>query len=571
MSRLDYVLRTGLAANAARLSRNALDTDVVLTSPLPKSCPVCLEDFYVIRKDVNDEESEILHPDDWTLALDKNGNEKRIAILPCSHAVCLPCARTMAARGDEQRKCPICRVPFSEADLRHVLDRQDDDDDDAPQNAPAAPVDPMDLIDAAQEGDAARVTEMLHAGFDVDTRSMFRAWTALMHASSNGRTDVVRLLLERGADVNLTSNIESTALIIASHQGYIYIVRALLAVQGINIQRADVNGNTALMMASENGYEEIVRALLDAGAAVNRTNNYGQTALTLARLEGHDDIVTMLEAAQHALADPTAYREWVDAAREGNLARVQEMLAAGTDVDDADPSGWTALMWASYGDHAAVVRALLAAEPSANVNAMSNHGWTALMIASQNGYADVVRALLAAGADVGATRDNETALDMARYHGETEVVALLEAAQDAQNPPPAPEAPPVQVSYFEFRQAARDGNLARVRELLAAGADVDAPDHNGVTALMKASLNGLGAVVDVLLAAGADVNQADNNNGDTALMWASDLGHADVVRALIRAGADIHKANRRGVTALMWARRNGHPEVVAMLEAAQNA
>ena len=83
--------------------------------------------------------------------------------------------------------------------------------------------------------------------------------------------------------------------------------------------------------------------------------------------------------------------------------------------------------------------------------------------------------------------------------------------------------------------AAAAGDLVRVKSLIAAGADVNAKNNNGETALMWASYKGHAEVVEALLAARADVN-AKTDDGETALMLASDMGHADVVKLLRQAG-----------------------------------
>ena len=72
-------------------------------------------------------------------------------------------------------------------------------------------------------------------------------------------------------------------------------------------------------------------------------------------------------------------------------------------------------------------------------------------------------------------------------------------------------------------EAAREGNVQRIEELLERDLDVDAQDGNGVTALMVASRYGHSGAVTGLLNHGADVN-AQANNGWTALMWATALG-----------------------------------------------
>ena len=82
------------------------------------------------------------------------------------------------------------------------------------------------------------------------------------------------------------------------------------------------------------------------------------------------------------------------AARFGELARVETLIAWHADVNAADNRGWTALMWASRNGHVDVARALLKA--GADVNAGENHVGPALYIAGERAQVEVVRVLLAA-------------------------------------------------------------------------------------------------------------------------------------------------------------------------------
>jgi uncharacterized protein len=84
--------------------------------------------------------------------------------------------------------------------------------------------------------------------------------------------------------------------------------------------------------------------------------------------------------------------------------------------------------------------------------------------------------------------------------------------------------------------AAGAGDLARVKSLIAAKADVNAKDEYGLTALILASMRGRVDVVRALLAAKADVN-TKSNTGGTALMAASMGGHVKVMKLLRQAGA----------------------------------
>jgi hypothetical protein len=116
----------------------------------------------------------------------------------------------------------------------------------------------------------------------------------------------------------------------------------------------------------------------------------------------------------------------------------------------------------------------------------------------------------------------------------------------------------------EWMRAAGEGDAARVRSLLSAGADVNATLESGETALIRAASKGHLQVVQVLLAAGADPN-AEREDGFTALGVAVFFGYADIVRALLAGGADPNAKGRLGTTAEKWARFSGFKEIVEML------
>jgi ankyrin repeat protein len=186
----------------------------------------------------------------------------------------------------------------------------------------------------------------------------------------------------------------------------------------------------------------------------------------------------------------------VGAAAKGDNVSVADLLASGTNPNEADESGWTALHAAATRDHVDVVRRLLAA--GADVDARSADGFTPLLNAASAG-SDVVEALLDAGADVTAQEPRQGCRPLHRFAGYA--------------------------------------NPAGVELVLAAGADVDAEDFGGATALADAAEAGCDECVEALLAAGADPTRTWG--GESAAELATKQGFVRLAQRLAEA-ADHH-------------------------------
>ncbi|MCH9637969.1 MAG: ankyrin repeat domain-containing protein [Betaproteobacteria bacterium] len=118
--------------------------------------------------------------------------------------------------------------------------------------------------------------------------------------------------------------------------------------------------------------------------------------------------------------------------------------------------------------------------------------------------------------------------------------------------------------------AVQKGNPEIVRRILDAGADVHYRAPNDYTSLIQAAHDGRHFIVEILLAANADVNAiaaaADNN---TALTLAAEKNRREVVAQLLAANADIEATISNGMTALMLAAQEGHHFVIQALTNAQ--
>ncbi len=178
-----------------------------------------------------------------------------------------------------------------------------------------------------------------------------------------------------------------------------------------------------------------------------------------------------------------------------------------------------------------------------------------------------LRDLLLDGADPNQRDENgESALNWAAQLGHTPIVKdLLAAGADVENRGNLFGAPPLIL-------AAR-GGFRGIVALLAVHADVDAQDQKGATALMRAierpdslikPLRKVNSIVKTLLNLGASPDVRDGE-GYTALMWAVHWGNQEAIRMLANHGADINIKNNAGESALSIADGNGDTDMVEFL------
>ena len=420
------------------------------------------------------------------------------------------------------------------------------------------------LMFAAQSGDTRTVTMLVEGGSEVNARETAMGQTPLMFAVAYNRVDVVRLLLARGADVQATSKVVDLTKL-SSPEEESSRPRRQGPDSGEGGQRPpDVAGVTRqyrynelvgtsggfapLHFAARQGFVDVVKALVEAGADVNQVNPGDKsTPLVVATINGCFDIAKyLLENG----ADP-------------NLA---------TENGVGPLYGTLNVQWAPKA---------LYPQPQAYRQ-------------QQIGYLDYMKLLLDKGANpnarlsrkvwysgynfdlAGVDEIGATPFWRAAYGGDVEAMKLL-VTYGAD--PTIPTIKPA------GRPRTGDGDRLNVQDIsglppvpvggpavtpLQAAAGVGYGEGFAANSHRYAPSGLLAAVRYLVEEAGADVNAADHE-GNTALHHAAARGDVEMIKYLVSKGADVTRVNREGQTTADMAngpvqRTQPFPDALKLLE-----
>ncbi len=416
------------------------------------------------------------------------------------------------------------------------------------------------LADAVEQRNAALLRSLIDAGADVNLAQV-DGMTALHWAVYNDDAASARMLVRAGAKVNTVNRYGVPPLSLACTNANAEMVKLLLEA-GADAKAALPGGETVLMTAARAGNLETVKALLGRGADPNARERSDQTAIMWAAAEGHAPVVRALidGGADIRAKVKSGFTPLLFAVREGRIEVARTLLEAGIDVNETfqregdrlsrrGPStGTSPLLIAVENGHFELAIALVDAGADPNdertgFTPLHTMSWVRKPDVSDSGdpppigsgrltSLQFVRALVERGANVNEPLDGTVLRppNSATLLGTEGATPLLMAADRADAP--------------------------FIRVLLELGADPFLPNAEGSTPLMAAAGLGTAApleeagteaealdAVQLLLDRGADINAVDYN-GDTAMHGAAEGGFPTIVQLLAERGADARIWNR---------------------------
>jgi ankyrin repeat protein len=356
--------------------------------------------------------------------------------------------------------------------------------------------------------------------------------------------ECVRMLLEHGADPNhellsppLIMEVESSR---NDENVILEVCRVLRTVgeQPIDVQAAEPLGRTALMRTAYRGRMDLLRWLLDNGADINALDSYEECALHFAADAGQVEAAREL-VRRGARLDIGRSSVLMSAIDHPEVFRL--LLDAGSNPDAEDSNGNSLINLAVVGRKVDVVKMLI--EKKANINHPDSSGWPPVFDAAVYiNDASLTRLLADGGADLTGTVNGLGLLHHAVVGPPEIMKILLEFTR-----------------YLKLDTRDIHGNTALVggsmnsranfeclKSLVYAGADVNAKDRDGETALHNAVRSENDKLLSLLLAQPeTDINWAGSYG--TALQQACQSRMITTVRTLLDKGAHINQVTPKSI------------------------
>jgi serine/threonine-protein phosphatase 6 regulatory ankyrin repeat subunit B len=367
-----------------------------------------------------------------------------------------------------------------------------------------------------------------------------------MHlAAEKGKTVRLRQLLKAGNDINATDGKGSTPLFLACYNGHVEAVDFLIESKA-KIELSGSNPRTPIMAAAQEGHLEVVKSLIAAKAQLNKLNREYLLPLHSAcsRQSGHAIVAAMLAAGAKPNVKGSHSSPLRVALRFSAVESAKLLIEAKADVVESE-ADMSPLSFTAFNHLPEMAKLLI--DSKAPVEGRESRRGPVVELAVTQGEPDVLELLLANGADItkGTSDDKTTLLHMSTFDP-SELETLTHGLKNVDIDDPETKG----------KFGSSTDYLRVMEQLLLHKADVNArgePDN--ITPLMSASVSRSAhgaAAVAMLVKYGANINAVDAT-GKTALVYACQMSSTIVVDALLKAKADPSACDKDTICPLMVA------------------
>ena len=264
----------------------------------------------------------------------------------------------------------------------------------------------LELLQASDKGDSAKVLELLNAGANANT-AYDDGETALMLACRGNHSFIVKALVEHAALINTRSEFNHSALLYVVGRGNLDLTRYLVS------KGADTKKEAAqlLIFAANRSHVDVLRYLVEElKINVNTQNSEGNYSLIAAVIGGNIEVVKYLirNGANLNLKDDTKTADYknlslygtplIHAVTSGKMHIAKFLADTGANLNIKTNSGYSALMLAIILNKFDIARYLI--DKGADVNDQDANGYSVLMQAGIQVKFDLVKLLIEKGANV---------------------------------------------------------------------------------------------------------------------------------------------------------------------------